>query len=127
MNKNKQKQILTDIMSEDAENGVYDNIPFNPNNIKQKPFNIALVRDITDYWDLGEISFSRMVEMLNEIAIEWHEQQAISKMETLETWEDIEEEYQKDEYPVFGGPFTNAMTPFEWLKKHYHSPKRKES
>jgi hypothetical protein len=160
MNKNKQKQILTDIMSEDAENGVYDNIPFNPDNIKTKPFNIALVRDITDYWDLGEVSFSRMVEMLNDIAIKWHEQQAISKVEpdvkdglyfatnalcsdiTLsheglidtfltnknepqETWEDIEEEYLKDEYPVFGGPFTNAMTPFEWLKKHYHSPKRK--
>jgi hypothetical protein len=42
-----------------------------------------------------------------------------------ETWEDIEEEYQKDEYPVFGGPFTDALKPFEWLKKHYHSPKRK--
>jgi hypothetical protein len=42
-----------------------------------------------------------------------------------ETWEDIEEEYRKDEYPVFGGPFTNAMTPFEWLKKYYNEPKRK--
>lgn len=42
-----------------------------------------------------------------------------------ETWEDIEEEYMKDEYPVFGGPFTNALTPFQWLKKYYHLPKRK--
>jgi hypothetical protein len=42
-----------------------------------------------------------------------------------ETWEDIEEEYRKDEYPVFGGPFNNAMTPFEWLKKYYNEPKRK--
>jgi hypothetical protein len=42
-----------------------------------------------------------------------------------ETWEAIEEEYLKDEYPVFGGPFNNAMTPFEWLKKHYYTPKRK--
>jgi hypothetical protein len=38
---------------------------------------------------------------------------------------DIEEEYMKDEYPVFGGPFTNALTPFQWLKKYYHLPKRK--
>jgi hypothetical protein len=44
-----------------------------------------------------------------------------------ETWEDIEQEYLKEEYPVFGGPFNNAMTPFEWLKKNYYEPKRKES
>jgi hypothetical protein len=43
----------------------------------------------------------------------------------IETWDDIEEEYRKDEYPVFGGPFNNAMTPFEWLKKYYNEPKRK--
>ena len=44
---------------------------------------------------------------------------------TSETWEEIEEEYQKDEYPVFGGPFTDALKPFEWLKKWYHPAKRK--
>jgi len=48
----------------------------------------------------------------------------MSMLET-ESWEEIEEEYQKDEYPVFGGPFTDASTPFEWLKRWYHSPKRK--
>ena len=42
-----------------------------------------------------------------------------------ETWEDIEKEYLKEEYPVFGGPFNNAMSPLEWLKKYYYSPKRK--
>jgi hypothetical protein len=73
MDKKQQKKIILDIMNEYAENGVYDNIPFNPDNVKQNPFNIALVRDIIDYYDLGEISFSRMVEMLNDIAIKWHE------------------------------------------------------
>jgi hypothetical protein len=71
--KDKQKQLLTEVMNDDAKDGLYDNIPFNPDNIKQKPFNIALVRDIMDYYDLGEISFSKMVEMLNDTAIEWHE------------------------------------------------------
>jgi hypothetical protein len=47
------------------------------------------------------------------------------KDELYETWDDIEEEYMKDEYPVFGGPFNNAMKPFEWLKKYYNEPKRK--
>jgi len=42
-----------------------------------------------------------------------------------ETWEEIEEEYRKDEYPTFGGPFTDALKPFEWLKLWYNSPIRK--
>jgi hypothetical protein len=40
-------------------------------------------------------------------------------------WKEIEEDYQKDEYPVFGGPFTDALTPWEWLKKYYNPPTRK--
>jgi hypothetical protein len=59
MDKKQQKKIILDII--------------NPDNIKTKPFNIALVKDIMDYYDLGEVSFSRMVEMLNDIAIKWHE------------------------------------------------------
>ena len=42
-----------------------------------------------------------------------------------DTWEEIEEDYSKDEYPVFGGPFTDALSPFEWLKLNYVPAKRK--
>jgi hypothetical protein len=114
MDKEQQKKLLIEIMEADAKDVLYDN----------KAFTIGKVREIMDNWEQGEISYGRMVEMLNDIAIKWHDKRTISKMETTETWEDIEEEYLKDEYPVFGGPF-NAMSPFEWLKKHYHSPKRK--
>lgn len=38
------------------------------------------------------------------------------------TWEEIKEEYSKDEYPAFGGPFTHAMTFIEWLKLNYNPP-----
>jgi hypothetical protein len=43
-----------------------------------------------------------------------------------ETWEEIEEEYLKDEYPVFGGPFTDALGHFDWLKIYYLPPTRKK-
>ena len=52
--------------------------------------------------------------------------QIMEMLDGDETWEEIEEEYMKDEYPVFGGPFTEARTHFEWLKIYYNSPKRKE-
>ena len=62
-------------------------------------------------------------EQQKKILIEIME--ADAKDGLYETWKDIEQEYLKEEYPVFGGPFNNAMSPFDWLKKHYHSPKRK--
>jgi hypothetical protein len=42
------------------------------------------------------------------------------------SWSEIEEEYARDEYPPFGGPFTGALTPFEWLKLNYNPPTRKK-
>jgi hypothetical protein len=42
-----------------------------------------------------------------------------------ESWDNIYEEYGKDEYPAFGGPFTHAMTFIEWLKLNYNQPTRK--
>ena len=44
-----------------------------------------------------------------------------------ESWDDIHEEYSKDEYPAFGGPFTHAMTFIEWLKLNYNTPIRKST
>ena len=44
----------------------------------------------------------------------------------IDEWEQLEEEYLKDEYPVFGGPFTDSKTPWEWLKLYYNSPTRKK-
>lgn len=39
--------------------------------IGDKPFNVSNVRQITDQWDNEGITYSRMVELLNEIAIGW--------------------------------------------------------
>jgi hypothetical protein len=40
-------------------------------------------------------------------------------------WDEIHEDYSREQYPPFGGPFTNAMTPWEWLKLYYEVPVRK--
>ena len=46
---------------------------------------------------------------------------------TNEQWDEIYEDYLKDEYPVFGGPFTNALTFIEWLKINYDVPQIKQN
>jgi hypothetical protein len=42
-----------------------------------------------------------------------------------ETWDDIENYWLTDNYPPFGGPFTDAITFIEWLKIYYSIPKLK--
>lgn len=49
----------------------------------------------------------------------------LDKLTDEETWDNIEEEYARDQYPPFGGPFTDALKPFEWLKLNYKPPKLK--
>jgi radical SAM superfamily enzyme len=48
------------------------------------------------------------------------------RKEINQAWKEIEEEYMKDEYPVFGGPFTNSLSPFEWLRRNYNPPTLRE-
>ncbi len=47
--------------------------------------------------------------------------------EESSSWDEIHEEYSQEEYPPFGGPFTNALTPWEWLKKYYEPPQRRKN
>jgi hypothetical protein len=43
--------------------------------INEKPFNTGSLRETTDLYESGEISYGKMVELLNEIAIKWHNKQ----------------------------------------------------
>jgi len=40
-------------------------------------------------------------------------------------WDDIYEEYSMEQYPAFGGPFTDSISFIDWLKLYYKSPEKK--
>ena len=39
-------------------------------------------------------------------------------------WDDIYDEYSTEQYPPFGGPFTNALEFIVWLKQNFKAPER---
>jgi hypothetical protein len=39
-------------------------------------------------------------------------------------WDDIYDEYSTEQYPPFGGPFTDALSFIDWLKQYYIVPER---
>jgi hypothetical protein len=50
--------------------------------MKNKPFIVANVRDILDLYDKEEISFSKMVEMLNDVAEKFYTKPIVKCCET---------------------------------------------
>lgn len=49
----------------------------------------------------------------------------VAQSSEMMSWEQIEEWYGSDNYPPFGGPFTDALTTFEWLKMNFEPPRVK--
>ena len=39
-------------------------------------------------------------------------------------WDDIYHDYSAEQYPAFGGPFTDSISFIDWLKQNYKAPER---
>jgi len=39
-------------------------------------------------------------------------------------WDDIYHDYSAEQYPAFGGPFTNSISFIDWLKQNYKAPEK---
>ena len=40
-------------------------------------------------------------------------------------WDDIYHDYTAEQYPAFGGPFTDSISFIDWLKLYYKVPEKK--
>ena len=116
------KLILQLILKKDE----IDNLPLNEQDPQHNTMIFGLPDEILKLCANGDIYVKgKLVE--NDIEVVEGLREFLSQVnkKTEESWDDIHEEYSKDEYPAFGGPFTHAMTFIEWLKLNYNSPIRK--
>ena len=49
---------------------------------------------------------------------------ALGKLNNDRLWNKIHDEYSNEQYPPFGGPFTDALSFADWLKQNYIAPER---
>lgn len=49
---------------------------------------------------------------------------ALGKFNNDKLWDEIYSEYSTEQYPAFGGPFTDALSFIDWLKQYYIVPER---
>ena len=88
-----------------------------------EPDSISLIESIidSDFLDIVVgIEYSLIDEKCKIIKI-------LNELSDDDKWKEIEEEYDRDNYPPFGGPFTDALKPFEWLKIYYNPPLLKKN
>ena len=57
--------------------------------------------------------------------VEYPELEATMNLCNDMIWDSIYEEYSTEQYPPFGGPFTDSISFIDWLKQNYIVPKRK--
>ena len=60
-----------------------------------------------------------------EVIHKSHSDQSIDIINDNNQWDAILEDHQREEFPPFGGPFTNSLSLGEWLKKNFHPPIKK--
>jgi transcription elongation factor Elf1 len=49
---------------------------------------------------------------------------ALGKHNNDKLWDEIYSEYSTEQYPAFGGPFTDALSFIDWLKQNYIVPEK---
>ncbi len=47
------------------------------------------------------------------------------QLSNTSSWDEIYEDYSNENYPPFGGPFTDAIPFIEWLRRNFNPPSRK--
>lgn len=96
----------------------------------RKHLNILPDTDTSEFKLGQEVEFDKVVKLNEGVTYTsedgWNRNPVEGEFAKIhDEWDEIQQEYLKDEYPVFGGPFTDALTPWEWLKKYYEPAKRK--
>jgi len=69
-----------------------------------------------------EYSGLRAVEAYSET--EYPEVEGTLTLCNEKIWDELYDEYSKEQYPPFGGPFTDSISFIDWLKRNYKAPQK---
>ena len=85
---------------------------------KQVEFNIE------DFWETGGDEGIKLAKLLDKKS-EYPELEGTMALCNDKVWDDIYHDYSAEQYPAFGGPFTDSISFIDWLKQNYKSPEKK--
>lgn len=71
----------------------------------------------------GQVGY-RYVNYAKLINPEYPELEGTMNLCNDKIWDDIYHDYTAEQYPAFGGPFTDSISFIDWLKQNYKSPEK---
>jgi hypothetical protein len=109
-----------DVKQINADAQVFDNIEARISAYPDVDFDVVEVRVIG-----GLKNFAKLISNTNNE--EYPEIEGTLALCNDKVWDDIYDEYSKEQWPAFGGPFTDSMSFIDWLKENYKAPQRIKS
>lgn len=77
--------------------------------------------EIEDFYEQG---MEGVVKVAKLIRPEYPEIEGTLALCNDKVWDDIYDEYSTEQWPPFGGPFTDAVSFIDWLKQNYKAPEK---
>lgn len=106
-----------DVKQINADAQVFDNIEARISAYPDVDFDVVEVRVIG-----GLKNFAKLISNTNDE--EYPELEGTLALCNDKVWDDIYDEYSTEQWPAFGGPFTDSMSFIDWLKENYKAPQR---
>ena len=99
----------------------YESIPLYPYNKVDDSFRDKEVEfRIENFWETGLEKLYRVAKLIEV----YPELEGTMNLCNDKIWDDIYHDYTAEQYPAFGGPFTNSISFIDWLKQNYKSPEK---
>jgi len=99
--------------------GEVKNLHFNYDLTKQhRPVSDVICNNCGEFFD-GDMPISELTKVTD-----YPELEGTLVLCNDKIWDDIYDEYSTEQYPPFGGPFTNSLSFIDWLKQNYKAPER---
>lgn len=73
------------------------------------------------HWEEGMKKWLKASKIIN---VEYPELEGTMALCNDKGWDDIYHDYSAEQYPAFGGPFTDSISFIDWLKQNYKSPEK---
>jgi len=116
--------------SNDADLMVFKGqLPNNQHIMNGKEVEFEIVKEYIDNYTNQVQKYAKIINQVPDIDFQTkpgfvERRMALGKLNNDKLWDEIYSEYSNEQYPPFGGPFTDALSFIDWLKQNYISPER---
>ena len=111
-----------DVKQIQEDSQIFDNIDARISAHPNVEFKIVEVFNKNDQVGYRYVNYAKLIPNTNNK--EYPELEGTMNLCNDKAWDDIYHDYTAEQYPAFGGPFTDSISFIDWLKLNYKTPEK---